>query len=86
METTPLAIPEVVLIRPRLHRDARGFFLERHRASAFAAAGLPERFVQTNHSRSGRGTVRGLHYQQAAAAQGKLIGCVALSLACPRSN
>ena len=77
MEFVSLDIPDVVLVKPRLHHDARGFFVERHRASSYRAAGLPDRFVQTNHSRSGRGTVRGLHYQKAAAAQGKLVGCVA---------
>jgi dTDP-4-dehydrorhamnose 3,5-epimerase len=76
MEVVRLAIPEVVRVEPRLHRDGRGFFLERHKASAYRNAGLPERFVQINHSRSVRGTLRGLHFQKAAAAQGKLVGCV----------
>lgn len=77
MEVVPLAVPEVVRIEPRVHRDGRGFFLERHKASVYRAAGLPERFVQINHSRSARHTLRGLHYQKAAAAQGKLVGCTA---------
>lgn len=76
MEIVPLAIPEVLRIEPRLHRDPRGFFVERHRASHYRAAELPDRFVQINHSRSGRDTLRGLHYQKAAAAQGKLVCCI----------
>lgn len=68
-----LAIPEVVLIKPRVFPDARGFFLETYKGSEFAAAGIDLPFVQDNHSRSIRGVVRGLHYQKRAAAQGKLV-------------
>lgn len=75
MEIEALAIPEVKLIKPRVFRDDRGFFLERWKASAFRAAGLPD-FVQDNHSRSSRGTLRGLHYQLPPAAQGKLVSAV----------
>ncbi|MFO7545537.1 MAG: dTDP-4-dehydrorhamnose 3,5-epimerase [Trueperaceae bacterium] len=74
MEFLPLAIPEVVLVTPRVHRDARGFFLERYRQEAFAAAGLPTTYVQDNHSRSRIGVLRGLHFQHGAFAQGKLVG------------
>ncbi len=69
----PLAIPDVVLIEPRLFPDARGFFLETFKASEFAAHGIDRPFVQDNHSRSTRGVLRGLHYQKQAAAQGKLV-------------
>jgi len=69
----PLAIPEVKLITPRVHRDARGFFLERYRRDLFAAAGIDTVFVQDNHSRSSRGTVRGLHFQRPPHAQAKLV-------------
>ncbi len=76
MEFVRQSIPEVVLVKHRIIGDARGFFMERHRASLFAAASLPDRFVQINHSRSARNTLRGLHFQKAGAAQGKLVGCL----------
>ncbi|MDP8915781.1 MAG: dTDP-4-dehydrorhamnose 3,5-epimerase family protein, partial [Pseudomonadota bacterium] len=61
---TPLAIPEVLLITPKKHGDARGFFSETYKARELAAAGFTRTFVQDNHSCSGaRGTVRGLHFQ-----------------------
>lgn len=71
-----LAIPDVVLVEPTLRQDERGWFMETTKASAFAAAGLPDGFAQTNHSRSARGVTRGLHYQIPPAAQGKLVRCV----------
>jgi dTDP-4-dehydrorhamnose 3,5-epimerase len=74
MEFLSLAIPDVVLVTPRVHRDERGFFVERYRQEAFAAAGLPTEFVQDNHSRSSKGVLRGLHFQRGAFAQGKLVG------------
>jgi len=74
MDFLSLAIPDVVLVTPRVHRDERGFFLERYRQEAFAAAGLPTTFVQDNHSRSRKGVLRGLHFQRGAFAQGKLVG------------
>lgn len=73
----PLEIPEVVLVRLRRHQDARGFFQETYRRSAFAAAGIGDAFVQDNHSSSSRGVLRGLHYQIPPAAQGKLVGVAA---------
>ncbi len=71
-----LDIPEVVLIRPRVHGDDRGFFLEVYKHSEFKAQGIPERFVQINHSRSAAGVLRGLHYQKDPRAQGKLLNVV----------
>ena len=65
-------IPGFFLIEPRVFTDARGFFMETYRRSEFSSAGIPE-FVQRNHSRSSQGTLRGLHYQRAPAAQGKLV-------------
>jgi len=76
MEFEPLAIRDVVLIRPRVFGDARGWFLESWHESKFAAAGLKARFVQENHSRSVRHTLRGLHYQ-IQHPQGKLVRVVA---------
>lgn len=73
---TPLRIPDVVLIEARAFGDDRGFFAETYKASDFAAHGVPQRFVQDNHSHSQRGVLRGLHYQKDPAAQGKLVLCV----------
>lgn len=67
---TPL--PGVVVIEPQVFGDERGFFLELFRSEEFAAAGIPDTFVQGNHSRSSRGILRGLHYQQVQP-QGKLV-------------
>ncbi|MFZ3005598.1 MAG: dTDP-4-dehydrorhamnose 3,5-epimerase [Phenylobacterium sp.] len=71
---TPLALPEVLLITPKRHGDARGWFMETWSQRAFAAAGLDIDFVQDNHAFSGEaGTVRGLHFQTAPHAQAKLL-------------
>lgn len=66
------AIPDVLVIEPKVFGDARGFFLESWNAKAFAEAGVPAAFVQDNHSRSPRGILRGLHYQ-IRQPQGKLV-------------
>lgn len=70
---TPLDIPGVVRIDPRVFGDDRGFFLETYKQSAFAEAGISETFVQYNHSHSGRNVLRGLHYQKPPMAQAKLL-------------
>ncbi len=75
MRFTPTAIPEVVLIEPEVHGDARGFFMETWHAERFRAAGIGAGFVQDNHSLSVRGTLRGLHYQLCHP-QGKLVRVV----------
>lgn len=72
MEFEPTAIPDVVLIRPKVFGDARGFFLESWEERKFTAAGIDAKFVQDNHSRSARHTLRGLHYQ-IRQPQGKLV-------------
>jgi dTDP-4-dehydrorhamnose 3,5-epimerase len=54
---------EIVVLKTDVFEDARGFFLEGYRADLFRALGLPDRFLQDNHSRSKRGVVRGLHFQ-----------------------
>jgi dTDP-4-dehydrorhamnose 3,5-epimerase len=72
LKTTPTDLPEVLLIVPDVHRDSRGFFAETYHASRYQEAGLGAPFVQDNHSRSGRGTLRGLH-AQIARPQGKLV-------------
>ncbi|HOX31114.1 MAG TPA: dTDP-4-dehydrorhamnose 3,5-epimerase [Spirochaetales bacterium] len=68
-----LGIPGLALVQPRVFPDERGFFLETYKRSEFAAAGIGADFVQDNHSRSSRGTLRGLHYQLPPFAQGKLV-------------
>lgn len=73
---SPGPLPGLVIIEPRLFPDERGFFQETYKESAFREAGLPMAFVQDNHSRSSRGTVRGLHFQRSPHAQGKLVRVV----------
>jgi dTDP-4-dehydrorhamnose 3,5-epimerase len=77
MKTTATAIEGVVVIEPKVFGDARGFFFEDYNQAAFdAALGQPVRFVQDNHSHSSRGVLRGLHWQEAPYAQGKLVRVV----------
>jgi dTDP-4-dehydrorhamnose 3,5-epimerase len=76
MKVIPTAIPDVLLIDPKVFGDARGFFFESFNQKAFnAAIGLKLDFVQDNHSRSARGVLRGLHYQ-IQQPQGKLVRVV----------
>lgn len=76
MKATPTAIPDVLLIEPRVFGDVRGFFFESFNERAFAGAtGLDVTFVQDNHSRSQQGVLRGLHYQ-IRQPQGKLVRVV----------
>ncbi len=73
---TPTAIPDVLLLEPKVFGDARGFFFESFNARDFAqATGLNVEFVQDNYSKSARGVLRGLHYQ-IQHAQGKLVRVV----------
>lgn len=73
MKATPLAIPEVYLIEPKVFGDDRGFFFESfHQAKLEAAIGRSVNFVQDNHSRSLKGVLRGLHFQTSKS-QGKLV-------------
>ena len=74
MKVTSLAIPDVLLIEPRVFEDARGFFFESFNLNEFKkATGLDVNFVQDNHSKSAKGILRGLHYQLPPYAQGKLV-------------
>lgn len=76
MRVTPTAIANVLVIEPKVFGDERGFFLESFNERAFAeATGMRPRFVQDNHSRSVRNTLRGLHYQ-ILQPQGKLVRVV----------
>ena len=63
-----------VLIEPVVHGDARGFFHESYRREVYSELGIPQEFVQDNHSRSRKGIVRGMHFQTAPG-QGKLVRC-----------
>jgi dTDP-4-dehydrorhamnose 3,5-epimerase len=72
MEVLPLAIPEVRLLKPRVFFDPRGYFFESYSQARFAEAGIDDRFVQDNVSRSTRGVLRGLHLQHPKG-QGKLV-------------
>jgi dTDP-4-dehydrorhamnose 3,5-epimerase len=72
MEFSPTSLPGVILIRPKIHADERGFVLESYRGDRFEQAGVRGPFVQENHSHSRRGVLRGLHYQLRSK-QGKLV-------------
>jgi len=78
MQITPTALPDVLLVVPKVFGDERGFFFESWNRRAFADGGIDVDFVQDNHSRSRRGVLRGLHYQ-IKHAQGKLVS------ACPQN-
>ncbi|MFL2936242.1 MAG: dTDP-4-dehydrorhamnose 3,5-epimerase [Myxococcota bacterium] len=73
-------IDGLTVVEPDVHRDPRGFFLETYHQARYQEAGLEAVFVQDNHSRSGHGTLRGLHIQVGAKAQTKLVravrGCI----------
>ncbi len=77
MKVTPTAIPDVLIIEPKVFGDERGFFFESFNQKAFnEATGLDVNFVQDNHSRSAKGVLRGLHYQVPPNEQGKLVRVV----------
>jgi dTDP-4-dehydrorhamnose 3,5-epimerase len=71
-----LEIPGLILIEPKVFEDGRGFFMETYKMPDFSAAGVKENFVQENHSRSSKGVLRGLHYQNPPFAQGKLVRAI----------
>lgn len=75
MTIIPTTIPDVLIIEPKVFGDARGFFMESFNARLWEEqTGVPAAFVQDNHSRSGKGVLRGLHYQMQQT-QGKLVRC-----------
>lgn len=77
MKVTPLDIPDVLLIEPKVYNDDRGFFFESFNLNEFKKiTSLDIHFVQDNHSKSYRGVLRGLHYQLPPFAQGKLVRVV----------
>src|SRR5436305_15010643 len=75
MEFVRLELEGIVLVKPDVHGDARGFFLESYHARKYREGGIPESFVQDNHSFSVRGTLRGLH-AQLRHPQGKLVRAI----------
>lgn len=75
-EFTKLKIAGLVLVKPRVLKDGRGFFMESYKLSDFRKAGIKEEFVQDNHSKSAKGILRGLHFQKRPFAQAKLVRCV----------
>ncbi len=68
-------LPGVLLIETDYFRDERGFFIENYHKERFAEHGIADEFVQDNHSRSGYGVLRGIHYQDMTAPMGKLVRC-----------
>lgn len=75
MDVESLDLPGLKLVRPQVHRDARGFFLEAYRVGAYAESGIDVQFIQDNHSMSEAGCLRGLHFQRAPG-QAKLVRVV----------
>ena len=71
-----LDVPDVILVRPTVFRDSRGFFLETYKKSDFVSNGIPDEFVQDNCSHSEHAVLRGLHFQKPPFAQGKLVGAL----------
>jgi len=69
----PTALPDVLVIEPVVHRDARGFLVETYHADKYRAVGIAQPFVQDNQSRSAQRTLRGLHAQVGRRLQGKLV-------------
>jgi dTDP-4-dehydrorhamnose 3,5-epimerase len=74
MEVLPTRLAGLVLLAPRVFGDGRGFFVETYREELWSRHGIPTHFVQDNHSRSRRGTLRGIHFQTDPG-QGKLVRC-----------
>lgn len=74
MKVTPTPLPDLMVVEPVVHGDARGFFVETARADVLAAVGITTTWVQDNHSRSSRGVLRGMHFQTRPG-QEKLVRC-----------
>lgn len=74
-EIEKLEIDGLILIKPKVFGDGRGFFMETYKKSDFSKNGVDVEFVQDNHSKSSKGVLRGLHYQAAPRAQAKLVRC-----------
>ena len=74
MRALPTSLDDVLLLEPAVHGDDRGFFVETYRANVWGELGIDVEFVQDNHSRSRRGTLRGMHFQTDPG-QAKLVRC-----------
>ena len=74
-EFEPQKIKEVILVKPKVFCDNRGFFLESYKKSEFQRNGIDVEFVQDNHSKSSAKVLRGLHYQEEPYSQAKLVRC-----------
>ena len=74
MNVIETSLPGVLILEPKVFADERGFFMETYHSGHFRQLGIDANFVQDNHSRSARGVLRGLHYQEPNA-QGKLVRC-----------
>ena len=74
MQVSELTIPGALLIKPAVHGDARGFFVETYREPEWSAHGIPSTWAQDNHSRSGKGVLRGMHFA-IGEGQAKLVRC-----------
>jgi len=79
MNIIPTEIPDVLVLEPKVFGDERGFFYESYNRRAMTEAGIPDDFVQDNHSRSAKGVLRGLHYQ-IQNTQGKLVRVISGSV------
>ncbi len=75
IDVTPTELEGVLIVDTHFVRDSRGFFIETYSRRTYAAHGIDVEFVQDNHSRSARGVLRGLHYQDMTAPMGKLVRC-----------
>lgn len=75
-EFVKMEIPDVILIKPKIFEDERGFFMETYKRQDFERAGIKGEFVQDNHSKSRYGVLRGLHFQKKPYAQAKIVRCV----------
>ncbi len=74
-EFEPTKIKDVILVKPKVFGDSRGFFMETYKKSEFYKNGITVEFIQDNHSKSTKGVLRGLHYQKSPKAQAKLVRC-----------
>lgn len=70
-----LSIPDVILVKPKVFGDERGFFMETYQRGSFEEAGIKGEFIQDNHSRSSYGVLRGIHFQMNPYAQAKIVRC-----------
>ena len=75
-EFKPTSLEGVIVIKPTVLADSRGFFMESYKKSEFEKYGITVDFLQDNHSKSTKGVLRGLHFQKDPFAQGKLVRCI----------